>query len=59
MTYGFTSLQTLIVTTGQETAAPMGVIQGGWEYIGAAYLIAWGMLALYTVSLIVRTPSQK
>lgn len=34
-----------------------GVIHGGWNYVWAAYAVFWIGLALYTVSLIVRTRS--
>jgi hypothetical protein len=30
------------------------MIQGGWEYIGAAYGITWGVLILYGLSLWLR-----
>ncbi|HEX5753964.1 MAG TPA: hypothetical protein VFZ09_47710 [Archangium sp.] len=35
-----------------------GRIQGGWEYIWAAYLIAWVSLSLYALSLWLRRPGQ-
>jgi cyanate permease len=35
-----------------------GRIQGGWEYIWAAYLIAWACLSLYALSLWLRRPGQ-
>jgi len=35
-----------------------GRIQGGWEYIWAAYLIAWASLSLYALSLWLRRPGQ-
>lgn len=31
-----------------------GMIQGGWNYVWAAYGIFWAGLALYTLSLILR-----
>ncbi|MCB9682720.1 MAG: hypothetical protein H6733_14740 [Alphaproteobacteria bacterium] len=33
-----------------------GVIQGGWEYIYAAYALSWVMLIGYTASLWFRAP---
>ncbi len=33
-----------------------GQIQGGWEYIWAAYGVAWTGLTLYAVSLWARRP---
>ena len=30
------------------------MIQGGWEYVIAAYAVVWGGLGLYAVSLFVR-----
>jgi hypothetical protein len=35
-----------------------GRIQGGWEYIWAAYLIAWASLSLYALSLWLRRHGQ-
>lgn len=35
-----------------------GRIQGGWEYIWAAYGIAWASLSLYALSLWLRRPGQ-
>jgi hypothetical protein len=32
-----------------------GVITGGWNYVLAAYSVFWIGLALYAISLIVRT----
>jgi hypothetical protein len=34
-----------------------GRIQGGWGYVTASYVIAYGVLALYAVSLWLRTRS--
>jgi hypothetical protein len=36
-----------------------GRIQGGWEYVKAAYAICWTGLALYTVSLWARRPREE
>jgi hypothetical protein len=36
----------------------MGRIQGGWEYIWAAYGIAWTSLSLYALSLWLRRPGK-
>jgi hypothetical protein len=35
-----------------------GRIQGGWEYIWAAYAIAWASISLYAVSLWLRRPGK-
>ena len=35
-----------------------GRIQGGWEYIWAAYAIAWTSISLYAVSLWLRRPGK-
>jgi hypothetical protein len=35
-----------------------GRIQGGWEYIWAAYIIAWASLSLYALSLWLRRPGR-
>ena len=35
-----------------------GRIQGGWEYVWAAYIIAWASLSLYALSLWLRRPGQ-
>jgi hypothetical protein len=37
-------------------AVGQGRIQGGWEYVWAAYGIAWGGLSLYAISLWTRWP---
>lgn len=36
-----------------------GVIQGGWNYIWAAYAITWFVFVSYTASLFVRNPGEK
>jgi hypothetical protein len=36
-----------------------GRIQGGWEYVKAAYGICWTGLLLYAVSLWVRRPREE
>ncbi|MBI5511118.1 MAG: hypothetical protein HY903_20340 [Deltaproteobacteria bacterium] len=36
-----------------------GTIVGGWEYIWAAYLVTWGSLALYALSLVWRARKAK
>ena len=41
---------------GIEKAAPMGVIQGGWGYVYACYLIVIGGTVLYALSLYLRRP---
>jgi hypothetical protein len=35
-----------------------GRIQGGWEYIWAAYIIAWVSISLYALSLWLRRPGK-
>lgn len=35
-----------------------GVIQGGWEYIWAAYGITWAALTLYGVTLWLRSAKE-
>ncbi|HYO57877.1 hypothetical protein [Archangium sp.] len=35
-----------------------GRIQGGWEYIWTAFLIAWASLSLYSLSLWLRRPGK-
>ncbi|MEZ4323376.1 MAG: hypothetical protein R3F61_38280 [Myxococcota bacterium] len=32
-------------------AAEMGAIEGGWEFVIAAYALTWSVFALYTLSL--------
>ena len=32
-----------------------GVIEGGWGYVAAVYLITWAALAGYGLSLVVRS----
>lgn len=41
-----------------ETASRVGVgrIVGGWDFVGAAYGVAWTGLVLYALSLWVRRP---
>jgi hypothetical protein len=31
-----------------------GAIQGGWEYVTAAYVATWLFFAIYTASLVAR-----
>lgn len=38
---------------------PMGVIQGGWEYVYAAYGVGLGGVLLYALSLFLRRPEAK
>jgi hypothetical protein len=49
-----------LVTATSLVLAQVGAghIQGGWEYIGAAYAIAWTALALYGLSLWLRRPGK-
>jgi hypothetical protein len=39
-----------------DVAHPVGRIQGGWEYIWAAYAVTWAALMLYALSLWLRWP---
>jgi hypothetical protein len=43
------ALQTVLSAVGE------GRIQGGWEYVKAAYAICWTALALYALSLWIRS----
>ena len=43
------ALQTVLSAVGE------GRIQGGWEYVRAAYAICWTGLALYALSLWIRS----
>jgi hypothetical protein len=43
------ALQTVLSAVGE------GRIQGGWEYVKAAYAICWTGLALYALSLWIRS----
>ena len=36
-----------------------GVLQGGWEYVTAAYVITWVFFIGYTVSLWTRHPGER
>lgn len=36
-----------------------GAIEGGWEFVWAAYGITWATFILYAVSLFVRTPREE
>ena len=36
-----------------------GRIEGGWEYVIAAYSITWAVFALYTLSLWVRSRGEE
>lgn len=44
---------------GIERAVPMGVIDGGWAYVYAAWAVALLGLALYAFSLWSRRPAQR
>jgi hypothetical protein len=41
-------LRTVLAAVGE------GRIQGGWEYVKAAYAICWTGLSLYALSLFIR-----
>ena len=43
------TLRTVLAAVGE------GRIQGGWEYVKAAYAICWTGLSLYAVSLWIRS----
>ena len=43
------ALRTVLAAVGE------GRIQGGWEYVKAAYGICWTGLSLYALSLFVRS----
>jgi hypothetical protein len=47
------ALHTVVAAVGE------GRIQGGWEYVKAAYGICWTGLALYALSLWVRRPREE
>ncbi len=49
-------MSTVLETTTLLAQVGMGRIQGGWEYIWAAYGIAWASLSLYALSLWIRRP---
>ena len=46
------ALRTVLAAVGE------GRIQGGWEYVKAAYAICWTGLSLYAISLWVRRPRE-
>lgn len=50
----------LLLAQASDAAARVGAgrIQGGWEFIWAAYAIAYGSLALYGLSLWWRRPGR-
>ncbi|HEX8697206.1 MAG TPA: hypothetical protein VF815_00075 [Myxococcaceae bacterium] len=50
----FTSLAVLAQAAAGEVGS--GRIQGGWGYVWASYGIAWGAIALYSLSLWLRRP---
>ncbi len=41
----------LFITTALAAQPPSGKIEGGWEYVIAAYAITWITFGLYTLSL--------
>ncbi len=49
-----TSLAVLAQAAAGEVGR--GRIQGGWGYVWASYGIAWGAIALYSLSLWLRRP---
>ena len=36
-----------------------GILEGGWEYVTAAYLITWVFFVGYTISLWTRHPGDR
>ena len=46
------ALRTVLAAVGE------GRIQGGWEYVKAAYGICWTGVSLYALSLWVRRPRE-
>lgn len=49
-------LPTLLAQMGDTSRVGVGRIVGGWNYVAAAYGIAWGGLILYALSLWIRRP---
>jgi hypothetical protein len=49
---------TSLVVLAQAAAGEVGSgrIQGGWGYVWVSYGIAWGAIALYSLSLWLRRP---
>ena len=52
-------MNALILLAAMPQSVGSGVITGGWGYVLAAYLIFWIGLALYAITLIVRTRAAK
>jgi hypothetical protein len=53
----------ILLLLAQQAADPAhrvgsGRIQGGWEYVWAAYAITWAAIVLYTISLWLRRPDR-
>lgn len=44
-------LPLILSTTALAAQPPSGRIEGGWEYVIAAYAITWITFGLYTLSL--------
>jgi hypothetical protein len=51
-------MSTVLETTTLLAQVGLGRVQGGWEYVWAAYGIAWASLSLYSLSLWTRRPSR-
>jgi hypothetical protein len=51
-------LSLALLAQAADAASRVGVgrIVGGWDFVGAAYGVTWGGLALYALSLWVRRP---
>jgi hypothetical protein len=52
-------LNALNLLAAMPSSVGSGVITGGWGYVIAAYSIFWVGLALYALSLILRTRAAK
>jgi hypothetical protein len=50
---------TLLAAGSADVAARVGsgVIEGGWDYVYAAYAITWAVIIAYGLSLWIRRPS--
>lgn len=50
------TLATDAATDGPPIGLAEGVLNGGWEFIWAAYIITWCLLASYAIFVTVRQP---
>jgi hypothetical protein len=46
------------IELAQSATYPTGRIQGGWEYVMAAFILTWAGLVLYPLSLWLRRRAQ-